>query len=128
MKLLYVAVAICAFLFICRLQGPVHWDPLEMLLKVRHIKLQMLKLWRCISANENTKGCWKNASSYWATDMVDKVTRWLLWLPDNTTARTEGHVPFCLYSYHQTGKSVFFGHYFRIFLCNMNQWNAHFAN
>jgi len=30
--------------------------PMEMLLKLRHIKLQMLKLWRCISANENTRG------------------------------------------------------------------------
>jgi len=28
-----------------------------------HIKLQMLKLQRYVSANENTKGCWKKASS-----------------------------------------------------------------
>ena len=25
--------------------------------------------------------------------MLDKVTRWVLCLPDNTTARSEGHVP-----------------------------------
>ena len=79
MKLLYVPVAICVCLFICRLWGSVHWDPLEMLLKLRNIKLQMLKVWGCISVNENTKGCWKNASSQWATDMLDKVTRWSSW-------------------------------------------------
>ena len=26
--------------------------------------------------------------------MLDKVTGWVLCLPDNTTARSEGHVPF----------------------------------
>jgi len=26
--------------------------------------------------------------------MLGKVTRWVLCLPDNTTARSEGHVPF----------------------------------
>jgi len=26
--------------------------------------------------------------------MLDKVTRWVSCLPDNTTARSEGHVPF----------------------------------
>jgi len=26
--------------------------------------------------------------------MLDKVTRWVLCLPDNTTARSGGHVPF----------------------------------
>jgi len=26
--------------------------------------------------------------------MLDMVTRWVLCLPDNTTARSEGHVPF----------------------------------
>jgi len=26
--------------------------------------------------------------------MLDKVTRWVLCLPDNTVARSEGHVPF----------------------------------
>jgi len=26
--------------------------------------------------------------------MLDKVTRWVLCLPDNTMARSEGHVPF----------------------------------
>jgi len=51
MKLLYVPVAICVHLFICRLWGTFHWDPLEMLLKLRHIKLQTLKLWSCIGAN-----------------------------------------------------------------------------
>jgi len=60
MKLLYVPVAIGVYLFSCRLWGPVHWDPLEMLLKQRHIKLQMLKLWRCISVN--TKRCWRNVN------------------------------------------------------------------
>ena len=33
--------------------------------------------------------------------MLDKVTRWVLCLPDNTLARYEGHVP-CLHKYHQT--------------------------
>jgi hypothetical protein len=51
MKLLYVPVAVCVHLFICRLWGTFYWDPLEMLLKLRHIKLQMLKLWSCIGAN-----------------------------------------------------------------------------
>ena len=26
--------------------------------------------------------------------MLDKVTRWVLCFPDNTTARSEGHMPF----------------------------------
>ena len=35
----------------------------------------------------------------------------------------------CLYNYHQTGgMSVLFGHNVRLFLCNMNQQNAHFSN
>jgi len=60
-----IVVWTCSYMctFVCRLWGPVHWDPLEALLKLRYIKLQMLKLWRCISANENIEGCWKNASS-----------------------------------------------------------------
>jgi hypothetical protein len=60
--LVVCTVAMCVHLFICRLRGPVHWDPLEILLMLRHMKLQMLKLWRCINANENTKKCWNNAS------------------------------------------------------------------
>ena len=35
-----------------------------------------------------------NASSERATDMLDKVKRWMLCLPGNTMARSEGCVPF----------------------------------
>jgi len=61
--------------------------------------------------------------------MLDKVTRWVLFLPDNTMARSEGHVPFLPLQLSSNSrlirikqeKSVFFGHNVRIFLCNMNQ-------
>ena len=50
---LQLYVYICLFAD-CKGQSiETHW----MSLKLRHIMLQMLKLWRCISANENTKGC-----------------------------------------------------------------------
>jgi hypothetical protein len=55
MKFFYVPVAICVCTFVY-LQTVRARDPLEMLLKLRHIKLQMLKLWRCSIANENTEG------------------------------------------------------------------------
>ena len=68
--------------------------------------------------------------------MLDKVTRWVLCLPDNTAARSEGYVPFLPLQLSSNsrlirikqGKSVFFGHSVRIFLCNVNQRNAHFSN
>jgi len=47
MKLLYVSVGICVHLYICRLRRPVRWDPSEMLLKLRHIKLQQTEMCQC---------------------------------------------------------------------------------
>jgi len=41
---MYVCMYVC--MVICRQQGPVHCDPLEVLLKLSHIKLQMMKLVR----------------------------------------------------------------------------------
>jgi len=48
--------------------------------------------------------------------MLDKVTRWVLCLPDNTMARSEGHVPFFAFTTitkqqadkDQTGQVCFF--------------------
>ena len=61
--------------------------------------------------------------------MLDKVTRWVLCLPDNAMASSEGHVPFLpLQLSSNRRKSVVFGHNVRIFLCSVNPQNVHFSN
>jgi len=41
--------------------------------------------------------------------VLDKVTRWVLCLPDSATARSKGHVPFFAFTTDkdQTGGSLF---------------------
>ena len=78
----------------------------------------------------------RGAGRKWATDLLDKVTRWVFCLPDNTMARSEEPVnllPWQLSSNSRLirikqGKSVFCAYNVRMFLCNKNQWNAHFSS
>jgi len=85
MKLLYVPVATCVRLFADREGQSIEthwrcywsWDTSSC-------------RWSCITANENTKG----AERMLVVSELDKVTRWVLCVCDNTAARSEGHVPF----------------------------------
>jgi len=51
----------CSYMcmFICRLRGPVRWDPLEMFQKLIHIKLQMLEVMEMHQCEWEHKGVLK---------------------------------------------------------------------
>jgi hypothetical protein len=100
MKLLCAPVAVCVSLFVClfvcRLWGPVHWDPLEMLLKLRHIKL---KMHQCEWGHKGVLKECQQFVSYWHGWQGNKMGVMSSW---HYYVQMRGMCMFCLYNYHQT--------------------------